>query len=299
MEEIREVGDRIYQIQVWKEGRSYVYSTYIIYEEQAVLIDPGPAAILPAIEKAIKSIGLTSLDYIIPTHIHIDHGGGTGSLAELFSEARVILHEAGKKHLVDPTRLIKSTKMAFGDDYETFLGPILSVPEFRVIVPSDGDEINIGDRILRIIHAPGHAPHHIVVFDLKTEGLFCGEALGRRMPSAPFSPLPNAAAPAFDMEVYLETIEKLAKLNPKALYYAHDGVSHTPDALIAAIAENTKIYADVMLDILRDTETNAEALSKIHDYVADRFDVDKGEADERIAVAGFRVYYKKTGLLPD
>lgn len=297
MEEIREVGDRIYQVHVPREGSNYVYTVYIICEEQPVLIDPGPASILPAIEKAMKHIGLNNLAYIIPTHIHIDHGGGTGSLAKIFPEARVILHELGKKHLVDPSRLISSTKMAFGDDYETFLGPILPIPESRVIIPSDGEELTAGERKLKIIHAPGHAPHHIVVFDLKTEGLFCGEALGRRLRSALSSPLPNAAPPGFDMEVYLETIKKLAALTPRTLYYAHDGVGDAPDALIAAITENTRIYADGMLDILRTTQTNVEALSKIEEFVADRFGVDKADADERMAVDGFRVYYRKKGIL--
>lgn len=299
MGEIKEVGHRIYQVQVPIEGRNYVYTVYIIYEEQAILIDPGPASILPAIERAMNRIGLNNLAYIIPTHIHIDHGGGTGSLAKLFPEARVILHELGKKHLIDPSRLISSTKMAFGDDYETFLGPILPIPESRMIIPSDGEELTAGERKLRIIHAPGHAPHHIVIFDLKTGGLFCGEALGRRLRSAPSSPLPNAAPPGFDMEVYLETIQKLAALNPRTLYYAHDGVGDAPDALIAAITENTRIYADGMLNILRSTETDTEALFKIQEFVADRFGVDKADADERMAVGGFRIYYRKKGALPD
>jgi len=299
MEEIREVGDRTYQLQVRIERSTYVYSVYIIHEEQAALIDPGPASILPAIEKAMEHMGLGNLAYIIPTHIHIDHGGGTGSLAKRFPEAKVVVHELGKKHLVDPSRLVTSTKLAFGDNYETYLGPILPVPESRIIIPSDGMEIAAGKRKLRIIHAPGHAPHHIAVFDLKTKGLFCGEALGMRYPSAPESPTPSIAPPGYDMEIYLQTARKLAALNPRTLYYAHDGVGHTPDALIAALTKNTKIYTEGALDILRSTENDTEALSKIRDFIADRFGVDRAEADEGMAVAGFRVYFRKQEILPE
>jgi len=298
MEEIREVGDGIYQLQVRIAGSTYVYSVYIIHEEQAALIDPGPASILPAIEKTMERIGLRNLAYIIPTHIHIDHGGGTGSLAKRFPEAKVILHKLGEKHLVDPSHLVTSTKLAFGDDYETYLGPILPVPESRIIIPSDGMKINAGERKLQIIHAPGHAPHHIVVFDLKTKGVFCGEALGMRYPSAPEAPTPNIAPPGYDMEVYLQTIRKLAALKPRTLYYAHDGVGHTPDALITAITENTRIYTDGALDILRNTESDTEALFKIRDFISDRFGVDRAEADEGMAVAGLRVYFRKQGILP-
>ena len=100
------------------------------------------------------------------------------------------------------------------------------------------------------------------------------------------------------MEVYLQTIRKLAALKPRTLYYAHDGVGHTPDALIAAITENTRIYTDGALDILRNTESDTEALFKIRDFISDRFGVDRAEADEGMAVAGFRVYFRKQGILP-
>ena len=299
MEKITEVGDRIYQLQVRMEKSTYVYSVYMIHEEQAVLIDPGPAAILPAIEQAMKRIGIGDLAYIIPTHIHIDHGGGTGSLAALFPGAKVVLHELGKKHMIDTSRLIASTKLAFGDAYETYLGPILPVPESRIIIPSDGMDLDVGGRELRIIHAPGHAPHHLAVFDVKTKGLFCGEALGMRYSSAPGSPTPSIAPPGYDMEIYLETVRKLAALNPRALYYAHDGVGRDPDALIAAITENTRIYTEGALDILRSTPSDTEALSKLRDFISEHFGVDRKEADEGMAVAGFGVYFKKQGLLPE
>ncbi|MFC1886452.1 MBL fold metallo-hydrolase [Thermodesulfobacteriota bacterium] len=296
MEEITEIGDGIYQLQVEKQGLSGVYTVFLIKAEQGILIDPGPASILPSIERGMKTIDLKHLKYIIPTHIHIDHGGGTGSLARLFPEARVILHEQGKKHMTDPARLIASTKMVFGDDFESFLGPIVPVPESRVVIPADGEEIMINGRKLNIIHAPGHAPHHIAIYDQKTDGLFCGEALGRRLRSAPLSPLPNAAPPGFDMEVYLATINKLKALSPKMLFYAHGGgVGNDPEALISNIAENTKIYADAMLAIIENTET--DALTEIENFVVNRFGVDEKDVDEKMGLGGFRVYYKKMGLI--
>jgi glyoxylase-like metal-dependent hydrolase (beta-lactamase superfamily II) len=297
MEEINEVGEKIYQVQVRKTGLDGLYTVYIITEEQGVLIDPGPGSIVPSIQKAMKTIGLETLAYIIPTHIHIDHGGGTGVLADLFTDARVVLHENGKKHFVDPTRLIASTRMAFGDDFESFLGPLLPIPESRVIVPEDGDEICVEGRKLRIIHAPGHAPHHIAVFDEKTQGLFCGEALGKRLPSDPSCPLPCSAPPGFDMDVYLDTIKKLEAIKPKTLFYAHDGVADTPEDLIPRVAENTRIFGEKMLEILQNSETDADALSSLHDFIVDRFGIAREDLDEKMAVGGFRLYYKRKGLL--
>ena len=119
------------------------------------------------------------------------------------------------------------------------------------------------------------------------------------MRSAPSSPLPNAAPPGFDLEVYLETIQKLAALNPQLLFYAHDGVSDATDALIAAVTENTKIYADAMLDILCTTVDDTEVLYKIQEFLSNRFGIDRADADERMAIGGFRIYYKRKGALPD
>jgi glyoxylase-like metal-dependent hydrolase (beta-lactamase superfamily II) len=113
----------------------------------------------------------------------------------------------GAKHAVDPTRLIESTKMAFGDDFEDFYGSILPVPEPQVETPGDGATISIDGRELQVIYAPGHAPHHIAIFDRKTKGLFSGEALGLPQPGAESSPFPVAAPPSFDIEVYLETMK--------------------------------------------------------------------------------------------
>jgi len=297
VEKIREIADRTYQIQTLKPEFFGVYSVYVINGPQEVLIDPGPASIIPSIQKALKSIGVKDMAYIIPTHIHLDHGGGTGSLAKLFPRAKVLLHELGKKHLIDPSRLINSTKMAFGDDFEKFHGSILPVPEDRVKSPADGEIIPIDDRDLQIIHAPGHAPHHIAVFDLKTKGLFCGEALGMRMPSAASSPLPNAAPPGFDPEIYLETIKKLEELKPSLLFYAHDGIGRDPENLIASVAENTRVVGDMILKILREGETGADITSRIQAQVATHFGINKKEMDMQMIVGAYRHYFKKIGMI--
>jgi hypothetical protein len=101
------------------------------------------------------------------------------------------------------------------------------------------------------------------------------------------------------MDVYLETVRKLAALKPRTLYYAHDGVGRNPAALIAAIAENTRIYTEAALEILQSTEDDGEALAKLRDFISERFGVERSEADEGMAVAGFGVYFRKRGLLPE
>ncbi len=190
---IEEVAEKIYTMEVRIPKVDTMFTVYLIHEEKGVLIEPGPTAAIHSIQKAMKQLGITDLAYIIPTHIHIDHAGAIGSLARLFPRAKVLLHPMGAKHAKDPTRLIESTKMAFGDDFEDLYGPILPVPESQVETPDDGATISFDGRELQVIYAPGHAPHHIAIFDRKTKGLFSGEALGLPLPGAESSALPVAA----------------------------------------------------------------------------------------------------------
>jgi glyoxylase-like metal-dependent hydrolase (beta-lactamase superfamily II) len=97
--------------------------------------------LVPDIQKAAAELGIKKPEYIIPTHIHLDHAGALGRLAEIYPKTELVLNREGAKHMVEPTRLIKSTKMAFGDDFEKIYGPILPLPESRLKLVKDGDRL--------------------------------------------------------------------------------------------------------------------------------------------------------------
>jgi glyoxylase-like metal-dependent hydrolase (beta-lactamase superfamily II) len=240
---------------------------------------------------------MKELNYIIPTHIHIDHAGAIGSLAQLFPQAKVMLHPAAVKHAIDPSRLIESTKMAFGDDFENYYGPILPVPESQAMVPTDGETISINDRALQIIYAPGHAPHHMTIFDQKTRGLFCGEALGLPRIEAKSSPLPAAAPPSFDIEVYLETMARLRELHPRILFYSHDGIGKNPEELIAKAVENTKAYGDIILKALKKGEATEAICDRVRKYLSGHLGINAAGMDVGMTTRGFISYFKKKGLV--
>jgi len=294
---IEEVAEKTYRIPVLIPKVNTIFAVYFIHETKGVVIEPGPTATIPSIQEAMKQLGMKELTYIIPTHIHIDHAGATGSLARLFPHAKVMLHPAGVKHAIDPSRLIESTKMAFGDDFEEYYGPILPVPKSQVEVPSDGEIISIDGRELQIIHAPGHATHHIAIFDQKTRGLFCGEALGLPHAGAESSPLPAAAPPSFNIEVYLKTIERLRELHPRILFYSHDGVGRKPEELISRVTENTKFFGDVILKALRAGETTEAINHKIQEQISSRLGINLEEMDMGMTIRGFIFYFKKQGLV--
>ena len=298
MVELKKVADKIYRFETMLSVMTSPFTVYLIKESQGVVIDPGPAALVPQIQEAMKKLGMKNLAYIIPTHIHVDHAGGAGKLAQLYPGAKVLVHPAGLKHAVDPSKLIESTRKVFGEDFEIGFGPILPVPESQIKSVEDGEIITVGNRDLQIIYAPGHAPHHIAIFDRSVKGIFCGEALGLPGGKDKQIPLPAVAPPSFDQETYIQTMEKLRKLNARVLFYSHGGVvGYDVDRLITQAEENTRILGDIILKALKEGGTNEDVTRRIKEYASRRFDMDLTDMDLALTIGGYEVYYRKKGLV--
>ena len=298
MVDVKEVADKIYRFETMLSVMTSPFTVYLIKEADGVVIEPGPAALAPRIQEAMKQLGMKDLAYIIPTHIHVDHAGGAGKLAQLYPKAKVLVHPSGVKHVVDPSRLIESTKTVFGDDFEAGFGPILPVPASQTKSVEDGEIIKVGSRELQIIYAPGHAPHHIAIFDRSVKGIFCGEALGLPGGVDNQITLPAVAPPSFDQEIYIETMEKLRKLGARILFYSHGGVvGHDTDRLIRQAEEFTRITGEIILQALKEGGTNGEINRRVKERVNSRFGMDLTEMDLALTIGGYEVYYKKKGQL--
>ena len=293
---IDEVAEETYRLETRVPGVPEIFTVYFIKEGGGVLIEPGPAALVPTIQAVIKDLGLTGLEYIIPTHIHLDHGGALGELAQLFPQAKVVVNPQGARHAIDPSQLIRSTKMAFGDEFAAIYGAILPVPESQVKIVQDEERLSVDGRQLLLIHTPGHAPHHIAIFDTKSKGLFCGEALGL-IYRADSPPLPAAAPPGFDLEVCLKDMERLRDLQPRLLFYSHGGLGYEPEGLISSAIENTKIIGDVILRALNTGEMEETIVRNVGNYIWNHFSTRLYEHELRIITGGYIHYFKKKGLV--
>jgi glyoxylase-like metal-dependent hydrolase (beta-lactamase superfamily II) len=115
--QLEAVAEETYRLEGKITGVDAVFAIYFIKDGDGAIIEPGPAVLAPVIEQAAGKLGIRKPRYIIPTHIHLDHAGGLGRLAEVFPETEIVLHPQGAKHMVEPSRLIRSTRMAFGDDF--------------------------------------------------------------------------------------------------------------------------------------------------------------------------------------
>jgi glyoxylase-like metal-dependent hydrolase (beta-lactamase superfamily II) len=268
MAEIIEIAEGVYSIETPLEVMQFQPTAFVIANAET-LIEPGPAICIPPLYQALEQRGIKNLRYIIPTHIHMDHAGGTGTLSRLYPEAQVLVHPRGLKHAVDPSRLSDSVKMAWGDKYEDDFGPISAVPESQIKTVEDGEIINAGDRELQFLYTPGHAPHHIAVFDHKLKALFCGEALGM-----PGYQLPAAAPMSFDLDSYLATIDKLQHigLDMRMLIYSHGGVERAPAGCMARAAENARAFAEFVLNAMEQGKGCSETGKALGSYVQDKYD---------------------------
>lgn len=262
MSSVTEVAEDIYQLEPQDIGPADRSTVYFIADAETALVETGPGIIAGAVEEGMRRLGheATGLRYIITTHIHLDHAGGVGHLAQRSGGAQVIVHRSGARHFIDPARLIEGTRAAFGENFEEEYGPILPVPEEQVLAVDGGETFSLGNRRLQVVYAPGHAQHHIAVFDHKSGGLFCGEGLGAFRPGFD-TVMPVASLPMFELDLALETMARLRELHPKVLFYSHGTAERDVETLISLCEENTRRLGEVVLESMRAGE-GEEALSR-------------------------------------
>ena len=269
---VTEVADSTYLLDCSEDvAFSLSEIVYLLVGDVPVLIEPGSTT---TASKLLALAGDSGVDlhnvvYIIPTHIHVDHGGGAGYLAQQLPNAKVVLHPRGAKNMVEPSKLVSATKLVFGEDFEQRFGPIMPIPERQMHIAQDSEVIHLGKRDLTILFTPGHASHHISIQDSLTEGIFPGEALGFVATSMPDFPLP-AAVPPFDLQLYVETIDRLANLSPKIAFYSHCGGRRDPKVLIDSIRENSIAFGRIVQKALKEHKSQQEIWTLLSDYVRDR-----------------------------
>ena len=206
-------------------------AAYLIVEGgRAAYIDTGTVPTLPRVLGALDALGLPrdAVDWVIPTHVHLDHAGAAGALMAVLPRARLVVHPRGARHMIDPQALYAAALAVYGQaTMDRAYGRLLPIAADRVDCSDDGSVVELAGRPLRFADTPGHARHHHCIWDEATRGWFCGDTFGLSYrefdtEAGPWI-LPTSTPSQFDPEALKASVERLLKQQPACMYLTHFG----------------------------------------------------------------------------
>ncbi|WP_202320341.1 MBL fold metallo-hydrolase [Archaeoglobus neptunius] len=265
---ILEIAEDLYLIDLPQKAegfRKFISSWIIKDDDRAVLIDVGPASTVPKLLESLKYLEVSNIEYILLTHIHLDHGGGIGELIKKFPNSKVVVHKKGERHLMYPDKLWKASKVALGKIADIY-GPPQSIPEDRI----HRGEIEFSGERIEVMETPGHAAHHqSYVFK---EFLFIGESAGVHMPLKNDYYLRPATPKKFIYEVSLNSLQNLKKLGSKRVCFGHFGFKRDSLEIIEKAEKQLRVWVDTVYDIAcrRDFENEDEIVKQAKEELLEK-----------------------------
>ena len=230
-------------------------AAYLVVESgRGAFIDCGTNFAVPRMLAALDEAGISAaeVDWLILTHVHLDHAGGAGELIARLPNAQLVVHPRGARHMIDPSVLWAGASAVYGEAVmEQTYGRLRPIAADRVIEAPDGHVVELAGRPLRCIDTPGHARHHLTVYDERANACFTGDVFGlsyRDFDTAngPFI-LPTTSPVQFDPPALHASIERLLALQPDAMYLTHYGRVEDVERLAADL----HVQIDAMVDLAR------------------------------------------------
>ena len=273
-------------------GREKVIASYLLDGPEPALVDCGPSTCVDALEQGVSARGssLGEVRHLVLTHIHLDHAGAAGLLVRRYPHLRVHVSEVGAPHLVDPTRLERSVRRLYGDDFDFLWGDVVPVPEENVEV--------IGERVLDLEAwpTPGHASHH-VSFLAADGSCYSGDATGVVISPASYV-APVSPPPDIDVEAWEASIESIVAREPERLCLPHWGVVEDVRSHLAQLRVQLRTWSE----LVRGGATEEEFVTAVTSDLAAASDEETAQAYVQAAplwqsYAGLRRYWEKRGIL--
>ena len=203
-------------------------SHLIVDDGHAAFVDVGTNSSVPYLLGALAGLGIarTAVDYLLLTHVHLDHAGGAGALMQELPNARALLHPRGAPHMIDPAKLIAGSEAVYGKErFRRLYGELVPIAAERVRTVADGERVVLGGRTLELIHTPGHAQHHYVVVDAAHASIFSGDTFGisyRALDTEKGAFITPSTVPTqFDPEQHLASIDRMLAYRPESIYLMH------------------------------------------------------------------------------
>lgn len=300
-----ELGDGITAIDTDHLRPLFDASHLILENGRAAFVDTGANSSVPLLLAALeqKGIDVADVDYVFLTHVHLDHAGGAGLLMQALPNASAVLHPRGAPHMIDPTKLVRGAKAVYGEEkFTREYGNIVPIPEDRVIVVDDEQEISFAGRKVHFLFTEGHARHHYVLHDPQSSGVFTGDSFGlsyRELDTAKGEFIYPTTTPIhFDPPEAHKAIDRIMNLQPAQLFLTH--YSRVRDLQRLAVDMHRRI--DDFVDLARRHAGDAERTKNMHkslnEYFAGELDAHgyEGSAGEMRAIVEIDVMLNTMGL---
>lgn len=211
--------------------RDHFDAAYLIVERgRAAFIDTGTNFGVPRLLQALEALGLprSAVDWVIPTHVHLDHAGGVGLLMQALPDAKLLVHPRGARHMIDPSALYQGALAVYGQaEMDRAYGQLIGVAAERVVASADEMTVELAGRPLTLIDTPGHARHHHCIWDEATRGWFTGDTFGLSYREFDTTQgawiMPTSTPVQFEPEALEASIQRLMARAPQAMYLTHYG----------------------------------------------------------------------------
>jgi len=216
----KEIGKNLFQVELETGGFKNLICSYVIKGAKTILVESGPTSSVPRLVSGLKELNINfeDVEYVAVTHVHLDHGGGAGTLLKFLPNAKVLVHPRGMPHLINPERLWPSSQAVLGFVSEIF-GKPEPVPKERIITVTEGSFDLDDDAKLKVIETLGHASHNLSFHESFNGGVFPGDAAGTYFPE--FDVVMPTTPPPFHLAAAIASLDKLISLKPTVLYYSH------------------------------------------------------------------------------
>ncbi len=249
-------------------------SHLIVESGRAAFVDTGTNYSVPRLlaELQAKRLPVEAVDYVILTHVHLDHAGGAGLLMQQLPNARAVLHPRGVRHMVDPSALIAGATAVYGaEDVRRNYGELVPIAAERIITANDNHRIDLAGRELLCIDTPGHARHHICIWDQRSRAFFPGDTFGLSYREFDTDKgafiLPTSTPVQFEPEALHASIERMMAFEPQQMFLTH--YSRVTD--LERLARDLHEQIDAMVSIARAHATDADRHARIMEDLAQSY----------------------------
>lgn len=273
MDNITALGGEVYEIDTRMAGYSGITAGYLILGDRPCLVETGTSTSAPVVRDALTSLGVGPGDLatVVVTHIHLDHAGGVGDIAGFFPEAEIVVHEKGARHLADPSRLMASARMVWGDRLDSLFGELAPTDASRIRALGDTGAVDLGNgRTLSSHYSPGHAKHHVGLIDSGTGDLYVGDAAGVYLPQTG-DLRPATPPPDFDLRTALDSIALFEALSPQRLLFSHYGPVTDVAETLERSAEELRVWVDLTCQARSEGMDLDHAVAMVRERTRERY----------------------------